>query len=85
MPKSEIINWYEKMPKDLLKTPDNPNLETVVNNYKAAKVAADKVFLMAMKDASPHVPNWKIKAAYNAVVVFGRWSIIPTQEELYNT
>ena len=64
--------------------PDNPDLETVVNNYKAAKVAADKVFLMAMKDASPHVPNWKIKAAYNAVVVFGRWSIIPTAEELYN-
>ena len=27
MPKSEIINWYEKMPKDLLKTPDNPNYE----------------------------------------------------------
>ena len=65
-------------------TPDNPDLETVVNNYKAAKVAADKVFLMAMKDASPHVPDWKIKAAYNAVVVFGRWSIIPTAEELYN-
>jgi hypothetical protein len=65
-------------------TPDNPDLETVVNNYKAAKIAADKVFLMAMEDASPHVPNWKIKAAYNAVVVFGRWSIIPTAEELYN-
>ena len=43
-------------------TPDNPDLETVVNNYKAAKVAADKVFLMAMEDASPTVPNWKIKA-----------------------
>ena len=63
-------------------TPDNPDLETVVNNYKAAKVAADKVFLMAMKDASPHVPNWKIKAAYNAVVVFGRWSIIPTEDNI---
>ena len=23
--KEEIINWYEKMPKSLLKTPDNPN------------------------------------------------------------
>ena len=58
-------------------TPDNPDLETVVNNYKAAKIAADKVFLMAMEDASPHVPNWKIKAAYYAVVCFGRWSILP--------
>ena len=65
--------------------PDNPHLETVVDNYTAAKKAADKVFLMAMEDATPTVPKWKIKAAYNAVVVFGRWSIIPTQEELYNT
>ena len=40
------------------------------------------LFLMAMKDASPHVPAWKIKAAYNAVVVFGRWSIIPTKDNI---
>ena len=58
-------------------TPDNPDLETVVNNYTAAKVAADNVFLMAMEDAEPAVPNWKMKAAYYAVVLFGRWSIIP--------
>jgi hypothetical protein len=37
---------------------------------------------MAMKDASPHVPNWKIKAAYYAVVCFGRWSIIPTEDNI---
>ena len=56
---------------------DDPNIETVINNYKAAKKAADDVFLMAMKDADPAVPKWKIYAAYYAVVCFGRWSIIP--------
>jgi hypothetical protein len=55
----------------------NPNAKTVINNYTAAKKAADKVFLMAMEDANPSVPNWKIKAAYYAVVCFGRWSILP--------
>ena len=44
---------------------------------KKAKKAADNVFLMAMKDAFPDVPSWKIYASYYAVVVFGRWSIIP--------
>ena len=44
---------------------------------KKAKKAADNVFLMAMKDASPDVSSWKIYASYYAVVVFGRWSIIP--------
>ena len=62
-------------------TPDNPDLETVVNNYTAAKVAADNVFLMAMEDAEPAVPNWKMKAAYYAVVLFGRWSIIPRDDD----
>ncbi len=46
---------------------------------KKAKKAADKVFLYAMKDASPAVPGWKIYAAYYAVVLFGRWSIIPRE------
>ena len=46
-------------------------------NYKAAKKASDNVFLMAMKDAEPAVPKWKIYAAYYAVVLFGRWSILP--------
>ena len=44
---------------------------------KKAKKAADNVFLMAMRDASPDVPSWKVYASYYAVVVFGRWSIIP--------
>ena len=48
---------------------------------KKAKKAADNVFLMAMKDASPDVPSWKIYASYYAVVVFGRWSIIPRDDD----
>ena len=60
--------------------PDNPEIETVTNNYKAAKAAADKVFLMAMKDANPSVPSWKICAAYAAVDLFGRWSIVPRKD-----
>ena len=47
----------------------------------AAKKESDKVFLMAMKDAEPSVPKWKIYAAYYAVVLFGRWSIIPRKED----
>jgi hypothetical protein len=46
-----------------------------------AKKESDKVFLMAMKDAEPSVPKWKIYAAYYAVVLFGRWSIIPREED----
>ena len=46
-----------------------------------AKEAADNVFLMAMKDASPSVSSWKIYAAYYAVVLFGRWSIIPRDDD----
>ena len=44
-----------------------------------AKKSADNVFLMAMRDANPNVPSWKINAAYYAVVSFGRWSIIPRE------
>ena len=44
-----------------------------------AKKAADNVFLMAMKDATPTVSAWKIKAAYYAVVACGRWSIVPRE------
>ena len=46
-----------------------------------AKKAADKVFLYGMKDASPSVPKWKIYSAYYAVVLFGRWSIIPREDD----
>ena len=57
----------------------HPTADTVVSNYKSAKKASDKVFLMAMKDADPSVPKWKMYAAYYAVVLFGRWSIIPRE------
>ena len=46
-----------------------------------AKKAADDVFLMGMKDAEPTVAKWKIYSAYNAVKLFGRWSIIPREED----
>lgn len=52
-----------------------------VKVVKIAKTAADNVFLMGMKDANPSVSTWKIKAAYYAVVLFGRWSIIPREED----
>ena len=47
-----------------------------------AKVAADKVFLLAMKDASPKVSGWKIYSAWKAVDLFGRWSIIPNEDNI---
>jgi len=59
----------------------HPTADTVVRNYKTAKKASDKVFLMAMKDADPAVPKWKMYAAYYAVVLFGRWSIIPREDD----
>ena len=46
-----------------------------------AKKASDNVFHMAMKDAEPSVSGWKIAAAYYAVRMFGRWSIIPRKED----
>ena len=52
-----------------------------ISVYKAAKKEADKVFLAAMKDADPSVPKWKIYSAYYSVVLFGRWSIIPREED----
>jgi len=55
------------------------NENHVICIYNTAKKAADKVFLMAMNDASPSVPKWKIYASYYAVVLFGRWSIIPRE------
>ena len=46
-----------------------------------AKVAADNIFLMAMKDSNPKISSWKIYAAYYAVHLFGRWSITPRKDE----
>ena len=61
---------------------DNESLQyDEVDTYKAAKKEADKVFLAAMKDADPSVPKWKIYSAYYSVVLFGRWSIIPREED----
>ena len=52
-----------------------------ISAYKDAKKEADKVFLAAMKDADPAVPKWKIYSAYYAVVLCGRWSILPREED----
>ena len=49
---------------------------------KNAKVAADKVFHLAMKDADPKVSGWKIYSAWKAVDLFGRWSIKPNEKNI---
>ena len=67
------IRQYRLKNEDL----DDPNVEEVQRAYKSAKKASDNVFLMAMKDAEPSVPKWKMYAAYYAVVLCSRWSIIP--------
>ncbi len=54
------------------------NQETV----RIARKAADDTFLMGMKDADPSVSTWKIYSAYYAVRMFGRWSIIPNEENV---
>ena len=48
---------------------------------REAKKASDDVFRMAMKDANPPVAGWKIAAAYYSVKMFGRWSIIPRDDD----
>ena len=58
------------------------NINRIINAYNDAKKVADKVFLAAMLDAQPSVAKWKIYSAYYAVVLFGRWSIIPRKEDL---
>ena len=70
------IRQYRARDDILVKYQD---VDKFTNNYKAAKKAADKVFLMAMKDAEPSIPKWKMYAAYYAVVLCGRWSIIPRE------
>ena len=61
---------------------DKENLQyDQISAYKMAKKEADKVFLAAMKDADPSVPKWKIYSAYYSVVLCGRWSIIPREED----
>jgi len=58
-----------------LKSSEDPKV------ISAAKKASDNVFHMAMKDAEPSVARWKIAAAYYSVKMFGRWSIIPREED----
>ena len=65
----------------------NENLEGVNNEelrikYNAEKRAADDVFLMAMLDAQPSVPKWKIYSAYWSVRLFGYWSIVPNEDNI---
>ncbi len=48
---------------------------------KKAKDASDIVFLMAMKDANPSVSSWKFRSAYWSVRLFGKWYIIPREED----
>jgi hypothetical protein len=73
------IRQYREKEGSLLDA--HPNANLIVNTYNTAKKAADKVFLMAMKDASPSVSKWKIYASYYAVVLCGRWSIIPRDDD----
>jgi hypothetical protein len=49
---------------------------------KAAKVAADKVFLLAMEDADPKVARWKIYSSWKAVDLFGNGSIVPNENNI---
>ena len=49
---------------------------------KKAKVASDKVFLLAMNDAEPSVPKWKKYSAWKAVDLFGNGSIVPTEDNI---
>ena len=49
---------------------------------KQAKVASDKVFLLAMKDAEPKIAGWKIYSSWKAVDLFGNSSIVPTEDNI---
>ena len=49
---------------------------------KQAKVASDKVFLLAMRDAEPKIAGWKIYSSWKAVDLFGNSSIVPTENNI---
>ena len=49
---------------------------------KAAKVAADKVFLLGMQDADPKIPGYKIYLSWKAVDLFGNGSIKPNKDNI---
>jgi hypothetical protein len=49
---------------------------------KKAKIAADKVFLLGMRDAEPKIPRWKSYLSWKAVDLFGNGSIKPTKDNI---
>ena len=49
---------------------------------KAAKIAADKVFLLGMQDADPKIPGYKIYLSWKAVDLFGNGSIVPKEDNI---
>jgi|TARA_B110000444_G_scaffold248489_1_gene272423 hypothetical protein len=49
---------------------------------KLAKVASDKVFLLAMDDAEPKIAKWKTYSSWKAVDLFGNGSIVPTEDNI---
>ena len=49
---------------------------------KNARKAADEVFLMAMIDAAPSIPIWKIYSAYYSVRSFGKFAIRPKKDNI---
>ena len=55
---------------------ENPNI------IKDVRKAADEVFLMAMIDAAPSIPKWKIYSAYYSVRSFGKFAIRPRKDNI---
>ena len=49
---------------------------------KEAKVAADKVILLGMRDADPKIPGYKIYLSWKAVDLFGNGSIVPKEDNI---
>jgi len=47
-----------------------------------AKIAADRIFMIAMKDAEPKVSKWKMYASWKAVNLFGFSSIVPNKDNI---
>jgi hypothetical protein len=71
----KTIRQYRSKNSKGLKSAEDPKV------VEKAKKAADKLFLMAMLDAEPSVPKWKIYSAYYAVVFFGYGSIVPKKDD----
>lgn len=76
-----LYSGIRKYRKKLHPTNINSGYSEDKGKIKAAKKAADKTFLLAMKNAEPPVSSFKIYAAYLAVVLFGNSSILPRDED----